>query len=267
MPTIETIQRTALRALIPPPRLRLSEWIEAHVQLPEGVTAQPGPVRLWPFQREIADAIGDPLIERVTLVKPVRVGFTTIPAAMGVAALNFEAAQLVAKIEGNPLMSDGIAVFDVDAHGNARESASTDPGASRVGALGADLGAARTAMRRKTGLDGGPIDVAPRFVLVPPELETDMQRALAEIQATTADDFNPFAGLSLVVEPRLTSPSRWYVVADPATVDGLEYAYLEGAPGPQIFTRAGFEVDGTEIKVRLDFGCGWVDHRGWYRVG
>ncbi len=78
MPTIEDIQRGALRALVPPPRLRLSDWIEGHITLPEGLSAQPGPVRLWPFQREIADAIGDPLVERVTLVKPVRVGFTTL---------------------------------------------------------------------------------------------------------------------------------------------------------------------------------------------
>lgn len=78
MATIDDIRRAALRGLIPPPRLRLSDWIEANIALPEGVSAQPGPVRLWPFQREIADAIGDPLVERVTLVKPVRVGFTTL---------------------------------------------------------------------------------------------------------------------------------------------------------------------------------------------
>ncbi|WP_238367631.1 phage terminase large subunit family protein [Mesobacterium pallidum] len=78
MPTIDQVAARARRALIPPPRLRLSDWIEDHVQLPEGVSAQPGPVQLWPFQREIADAIGDPDLERVTLVKPVRVGFTTL---------------------------------------------------------------------------------------------------------------------------------------------------------------------------------------------
>lgn len=78
MQTIEAITQAALRSLTPPPRLQLSTWIEAEIQLPEGVSAQPGPVRLWPFQREIADAIGDPLVERVTLVKPVRVGFTTL---------------------------------------------------------------------------------------------------------------------------------------------------------------------------------------------
>lgn len=75
---ITEIRREAMQALRPPPKLQLSEWIEANVRLPEGVSAQPGPVRLWPFQREIADAIGDPFIERVTLVKPVRVGFTTL---------------------------------------------------------------------------------------------------------------------------------------------------------------------------------------------
>lgn len=78
MGRIDAIRAEAMRALIPPPRLRLSEWIEAHIVLPDGVSAQPGPVRLWPFQREIADVIGDPLVERVTLVKPVRVGFTTL---------------------------------------------------------------------------------------------------------------------------------------------------------------------------------------------
>jgi len=77
MTVLET-RRRALRALVPPPRLQLSEWIETHMRLPEGVSALPGRVTLWPYQREIADAISDPELERVTLVKPVRVGFTTL---------------------------------------------------------------------------------------------------------------------------------------------------------------------------------------------
>ena len=78
MATIEAVLFRARQSLLPPAKLRLSEWIEAEIHLPEGVSSVPGRVRLWPFQREIADAIGDPLIERVTLVKPVRVGFTTL---------------------------------------------------------------------------------------------------------------------------------------------------------------------------------------------
>lgn len=75
---LELLRRSALSQLVPPPRLPLSEWIEANVFLPSDVSAQPGRVRLWPFQHGIADAIGDPSVERVTIVKPVRVGLTTM---------------------------------------------------------------------------------------------------------------------------------------------------------------------------------------------
>ena len=62
---LAAIRARALAALIPPPRLHLSQWIEQNIRLPEGVSALPGAVRLWPWQAEIADAISDPLIERV----------------------------------------------------------------------------------------------------------------------------------------------------------------------------------------------------------
>jgi phage terminase large subunit GpA-like protein len=78
MNIVATIRRAALRSLIPPPRLQLSEWIEKNVRLPEGVSALPGAIRLYPYQREIADAISDPEIERVTMVKAARLGFTTL---------------------------------------------------------------------------------------------------------------------------------------------------------------------------------------------
>ena len=67
----------------------------------------------------------------------------------------------------------------------------------------------------------------------------------------------------MVVDPRLLNPTRWYMTADPAMVDGLEYAYLAGAPGIQTESRVGFTVDGLEIKARMDFGGGFVDYRGW----
>lgn len=72
-----TIARARSR-LRPPPRQPLSTWIEQNLRLPEGLAARPGPVHLWPFQRGIADAISDPEIERVTVKKCVRVGYTTL---------------------------------------------------------------------------------------------------------------------------------------------------------------------------------------------
>ncbi|GLK84658.1 phage terminase large subunit family protein [Ancylobacter defluvii] len=78
MPTLLDIERAARRALIPPPKLDLPTWIEANVRLPSSVSAVPGALRLSPVQWGIAEAIGDPSIERVTLVKPVRLGLTTL---------------------------------------------------------------------------------------------------------------------------------------------------------------------------------------------
>ena len=58
----------------------LSAWIERNVRLSE-LSAKPGAMRLWPWQREIADAIGDPAIERVTVIKSARVGYTSLVIA------------------------------------------------------------------------------------------------------------------------------------------------------------------------------------------
>lgn len=43
----------------------------------------------------------------------------------------------------------------------------------------------------------------------------------------------------------------------------MEYGYLDGSEGVQVTQREGFEVDGREIKARLDFG--WVAPAGWVK--
>ena len=106
----------------------------------------------------------------------------------------------------------------------------------------------------------------PRFLVVPPELELTAEQVLAAIQPTTTDDDNPFGGkLELLVETRLSSATRWYLVSDPVTTEGLEYSYLQGEEGPQIETKQGFEIDGMAFKVHLDFGAAFLEHRGWFR--
>ena len=65
-------------AFAPPPKLQLSTWMEEHIRLPAGDAAVPGKIRLYGYQRGIADAIGDPLIERVTVIKSARIGYTTV---------------------------------------------------------------------------------------------------------------------------------------------------------------------------------------------
>ncbi|MCC3245088.1 Mu-like prophage major head subunit gpT family protein [Methylocystis sp. WRRC1] len=179
------------------------------------------------------------------------------PARMlGRAAAEFEAAALVSLITTNPTMSDNKAVFHTD-HDNLAGSGATIDATS--------LSAARLAMRTQTGLSGEPISVTPKYLIVGPAKETSAETILATISPVETAGVNPFAGkLQLIVEPRL-SGNQWYLAADPAEIDGLEFAHLEGEGGPQVASEVGFDVDAVRFRVRLDFGGGWIDHRGWFK--
>jgi len=165
---------------------------------------------------------------------------------------------------GGPKMSDGKNLFHAD-HGNLAASGNT-PWLTGSPGMVAELSKARLAMRRQKGLQGQPVSVTPKYVIVPPEGETETEKALTEIAATKVDDVNPFPSrLQSIVEPRLTDVKAWYIAADPMEAAALEWAYLEGQEGPVIESRAGWEIEGVEFKLKITFGAGFVDHRGWYR--
>ena len=199
-------------------------------------------------------------ITRQVLVNDDLGAFSDLARRIGQGAAETEARILVDLLEANtgngPKLSDNKTLFHAD-HGNKAGS----------GAAISDttLSAARLALRTQKGVEDRTIRVTPKNLLVPPALETDAEKWLATVAPAKAADVNPFSGsLSLVVEPRLTSATRWYVTADPGEIDGLEYAYLSGNEGPQVESRSGWDVDGVEIRVILDFGAGFVDHRGWF---
>jgi hypothetical protein len=58
------------------------------------------------------------------------------------------------------------------------------------------------------------------------------------------------------------SGNKWFTIANPGDIDTIEYAYLEGEEGVFIEQRVGFEVDGIEVKGRLDFAAKAIDWRG-----
>jgi phage terminase large subunit GpA-like protein len=78
MDVLDAIRTRTLSRLIPPPRMDLAPWMEEFLRLPASASALPGRVRLHAHQRGIADAISDPEIERVTVQKAARVGYTTL---------------------------------------------------------------------------------------------------------------------------------------------------------------------------------------------
>lgn len=189
--------------------------------------------------------------------------FDALPSGAAQAAVDLEARTLVALLAANagagPTMNDGLSLFHAS-HGNLAAS----------GAVIADntLAAAKLAMRSQKGVDGvTSIDVTPGFLIVPAALENIATKFLATITPNATASVNAFSGtLQLIVEPRLdaVSATRWYLASDHGLHSSLEYAYLAGAEGPHVETRIGFEVDGLEMKVRLDFGAGAINHRGIY---
>lgn len=199
-------------------------------------------------------------ISRHILVNDDLGAFADIGRRMAQGAANTEANLLAALLNANSgggqKMADGKNLFHTD-HGNLSTGAA-------IGEV--PLSAMRQAMRKQTDVDGkSAISVTPKYLLVPAELETAAEKLVTQITPATTDAVNVFTRLVPVVEPRLVDTNGYYLVADPAETDGLEWSYLDGEEGPQIETRAGFEIEGVEIKVRLDFGAGFVDHRSWHR--
>lgn len=156
-----------------------------------------------------------------------------------------------------PTMSDGVTLFHAN-HGNIPTAA----------ALAVDaIGSARKMLRMQTGLNGQPIAVAPKFLVVPAALETEGEKMLAQLAAARADDVNPFSGrLTLLTEARLDaiSATAWYLAAA-ADFGSLEYSTLEGEEEPGIATREGWDVLGMEMRCTMSFGCGALDWRSLVR--
>lgn len=186
--------------------------------------------------------------------------FTRIPRAFGVAAANLESDLVWGQITANPVMGDGTALFHAS-HKNLGTAA----------AISADsVGAGRQAMRVQTGLDGKTLlNITPTYIVVPTALETKTEQFLGQIFPTKSSDVVTTSMKKLVPisEPRLdaASATNWYLAGDPAQIDIIELAYLEGQQGLFTETRMGFDVDGMEVKVRQDVAAKVIDFRGLWK--
>jgi len=199
--------------------------------------------------------------------------FTRVPALLGVAAACLESDTVWGIIISNPSAAYAgdktpTALFAA-AHNNllTGTGSSIDSTVGGASALGA-LGAGRKELRMQKGPQGTPLNLVPRFLAVPTALETYMLQVVYPINIASSDATKVVPewvrSLVPIVEPRLdaASATAWYLIADPAQVDTVEYCYLEGQQGVYIETKQGFEIDGVEIKARMDFGAAAIDYRG-----
>jgi len=201
-------------------------------------------------------------ITRQVLINDDLDAFTRIPAMYGNSIAQLESDVVWGIITSNPAMADGTALF----HANHKNLSGTGAALDVT-----SVGAARAAMAKQTGLDKKTVlNIRPAFLIVPASLELKAEQLVAQnlIPAASANVVpQSIRTLAPISEPRLDAASEtaWYLAASPNQIDTIEYAYLEGQQGAYIETRNGFDVDGVEIKCRLDFGAKAIDWRGLYK--
>jgi len=199
-------------------------------------------------------------ITRQAIINDDLGAFTRVPMMLGQEVAMLEADTVFGIITTNGNLADNVALFEADTHKNYIAGAAAIAIAS--------LAAARVKMALQTSTGGKTMGLTPRFLLAPATVGIVAEQYCSPAyQASQSSNINPFAGrLVPIVEARLdaTDVNDWYLFADPATPNGtvVIYAYLEGQEGPYTETRQGFDVDGTEIKIRQDFAAAAVDYRG-----
>ncbi len=199
-------------------------------------------------------------ITRQTLINDDMGAFDRLPSLFGRAAAELENDVVWGIFTSNPVMGDGKPLFHAD-HGNLAGSggdvSETTIEAAEI-AMGAHLDAAKK-----------PLNLSPRFIAITQKRRVATMKLLGSITAAKSGDVNVYQGaFEPVVENRLkpeAGTQPWFMITDPARWDTIEYSYLEGEEGLYTEERIGFDVDGIEIKGRLDFAAKAIDWRGLWK--
>ena len=213
-------------------------------------------------------------LSRQAIINDDMGAFITLAGDLGRAAKLTIEKDVYALLASNPVMYDGQPLFS-NAHRNIAGGTWTMPGggaapaASFIGVAAFD--AARVAMASQLDPSGNEIlDVRPETLLLPlvdegtgrviigspfdPDATSKLQRPNM-VQGLVGD---------IVGSARLstgTSGHGWYFFADKEMAPAIEVVFLNGVEEPFLDNSLGWRVDGTEFKVRLDYGTGATNWR------
>lgn len=237
------------------------------VEVPEGGEVTYGSVGEAAEKYSIKEYAKGLSLSRKTIINDDLNAFVRLPAAMGQKARSLESDVVYDILRANALMADGIALF-ASGHGNL---------AGAGGAISlTTLAAARAAMRAQKEMDGEPLNLAMRWLLVPVTLETVAEQFVTAVQPNDQAKVNPFAPggrtpLQIIVEPRLGasysggSDISWFAASELAAVDMIELATLSGTTEPEVVMEEGFDVLGMKFRVVHSVGAKAIDWRGLYK--
>jgi phage head maturation protease len=206
-------------------------------------------------------------LSRQSLVNDDLRGFDRLVSAFGNSARRLENRTVYAQLTANAALADGSALFHAANHGNLGTGAGSALQFS-------SLTTGRAAMRKQKGLASEELNIVPAYLIAPAALEqTAYQLTSSNYVPAKQSDVNEFrtggrTALEPVIEPILDaiSATAWYLASNNGQIDTVEYCYLDGAEGAVIEEQVGFEIDGMQLKCRLDFAAKAIDHRGLYRA-
>lgn len=193
--------------------------------------------------------------------------FTRLPQIMGAKAADFVDATFFAKLTANGNFTDGTALFHAN-HGNYKTGADT--------ALSLDaLKKAYSAMRKQKDKGGMPLNIVPKYLVVPADLEaealelTTSQIVVGGSSRGAGENIVSKWGLQVIASPYLdgNSTKAWYLFGDPAVCDTFEIGYLRGQRTP-VVEQGAYDLSrfGVCYRVRFDFGVNALDFRSIYKA-
>jgi len=153
------------------------------------------------------------------------------------------------------LCYDGQYFYDTD-HSVAGASVSNKGtaalSAATAAAAAASYGAARTAIMSVTDDEGRPLALIPDVLEVPPALEITGKR-LVEMDRLTDDSPNPYMGTArLVVNPRLTSTTAWFLHCTSMPVKPFVY---QERKAPNFVEQTDPQNDNVFMRKKFRFGA------------
>lgn len=157
-------------------------------------------------------------------------------------------------------MADGKAYFHAD-HNNYLAGANTAFSKAALKTL-------RMQGRKAKTLDGNFMNITFTDIAAPEELESDIEEILFNTTTPNTDsETNSFKNkFNVRIEPRLAvvSDTAWFAFSN--MLPSFEYAYLAGEEGMMTEVVNQVDSDGLTIKVRKDFGAGYVEERGAFMM-
>lgn len=201
-------------------------------------------------------------ITRQTIINDDLNALGRVPRKMGRAARRTVGNLVYAVLLDNPKFVDGIALFHAD-HKNLAAGAAPSI---------ATFQAASTAMmqQEEKNEDGElvKLGIRPKYVINGPNTEWTIKQILEseyDPDGKHSRVRNLVAGMvEQITEHRITG-GGYFFAANPAMYDTIEVSYLDGNKSPFMENKIGWNIDGTEWKIRLDAGVNPLDFRALYK--